>query len=158
MKELCVILGGGNTRSTAQALDRAEELIGRRAGKVEAVSGRRVTEAWGFSAPDFTNEALLISTDLAPHDLLLVLQKIEKELGRDRESEKEEKLRSGMRYASRTIDLDILLYGERKVELEDLQIPHPRLLERSFAMEPLGELYGMSRTDLEKHVKTIMDR
>jgi 2-amino-4-hydroxy-6-hydroxymethyldihydropteridine diphosphokinase len=83
--------------------------------------------------PDFTNAAVEIETDLRPSQLLFELKRLEVALGRDPQ---------GMRYGPRVVDLDILSFDGRCVEeLElDLIVPHPRLHERRFALEPLAEL------------------
>jgi 2-amino-4-hydroxy-6-hydroxymethyldihydropteridine diphosphokinase len=83
--------------------------------------------------PDFTNAALELETDLEPADLLLTLKRLELTLGRDPQ---------GVRFGPRVIDLDILALEGRCVDDPelDLVIPHPRLAERRFALEPLAEL------------------
>lgn len=80
--------------------------------------------------PKFLNAALKIRTGLAPLRLLKELKIIEKELGRTK----------GVRNAPRTIDLDILLYGDRVVRTEKLVIPHPRMFVRDFVIKPLSEI------------------
>ena len=83
--------------------------------------------------PDFLNAALELETDLEPVDLLFALKRLELTLGRDPQ---------GSRFGPRLIDLDILAFDGRCVadaEL-DLVVPHPRLVERRFALEPLAEL------------------
>lgn len=83
--------------------------------------------------PEFTNAALELETELTPQELLVELKRLELSLGRDPQ---------GMRFGPRIIDLDILSFDGRCVEdLElDLIVPHPRLVERRFALEPLAEL------------------
>lgn len=83
--------------------------------------------------PDFTNAVIELETDLDPPDLLFALKRLEMELGRDPQ---------GMRFGPRLIDLDILVADGRCVNDPDLDlvIPHPRLAERRFALEPLAEL------------------
>lgn len=83
--------------------------------------------------PDFTNAAVELETDLEPADLLDTLKRLELALGRDPQ---------GARFGPRTIDLDILSFDGRCVEDADLPliVPHPRLHERRFALEPLAEL------------------
>ncbi|MGE0467997.1 MAG: 2-amino-4-hydroxy-6-hydroxymethyldihydropteridine diphosphokinase [Nitrospira sp.] len=78
----------------------------------------------------FLNGVVQIETDITPRSLLTILQEIERSLGRDEDN------RSG----PRTIDLDILFYGERVIKEPDLTIPHPRLHERRFVLMPLNEL------------------
>ena len=80
--------------------------------------------------PDFLNAVIEVQTDLTPQDLLDVLQDIERELGRVRRE----------RFGPRTIDLDLLLYGDRAVDVPGLIIPHPRMHERGFVLEPLAEI------------------
>ncbi|MFC4737789.1 2-amino-4-hydroxy-6-hydroxymethyldihydropteridine diphosphokinase [Bacillus daqingensis] len=80
--------------------------------------------------PDFLNAVVEIETDLAPLALLEKTQSIEQELGRVRKK----------KWGPRTIDLDILLYGDENIELESLIIPHPRMRERGFVMLPLAEI------------------
>ena len=99
---------------------------------VVAVSTLRETEPWGpVEQPWFLNGAVAVETRLAPRALLDVLLDVERSLGRDR---------SGERFGPRTIDLDLLLYGDLVVDLPGLCVPHPRLHERRFALEPLAEL------------------
>ncbi len=79
----------------------------------------------------YLNAAWEIETALAPGELRERLKEVEEEIGRKRSEEK---------YAPREIDLDIIFYGNRVVEEPDLKIPHPRLQERGFVLEPLEEL------------------
>jgi 2-amino-4-hydroxy-6-hydroxymethyldihydropteridine diphosphokinase len=81
----------------------------------------------------YLNAALRLRTWLAPTDLLATLQRIERSLGRERGPQVP-------RWGSRTVDLDILFYGERCIEMPDLVVPHPRAHERAFVMRPLAEL------------------
>ncbi|MBL7081639.1 MAG: 2-amino-4-hydroxy-6-hydroxymethyldihydropteridine diphosphokinase [Candidatus Omnitrophica bacterium] len=78
----------------------------------------------------YLNGVIEIETELSPYELLRALQKIENDLGRRREA----------RFGPRTIDLDILLYGDITIKEEALSIPHPRMLKRDFVMEPLREI------------------
>ncbi len=98
---------------------------------VVAVSGLRETEPVGpVEQPPFLNGAVALETELSPRELLDVLLAVERELGRVRRE----------RWGPRTIDLDLLLYGDRVVDEPGLSLPHPRLHERRFALEPLAEL------------------
>jgi 2-amino-4-hydroxy-6-hydroxymethyldihydropteridine diphosphokinase len=97
-----------------------------------AVSSLRETDPVGFEEqPRFLNAAAAIRTVLEPRELLDRMLKVERGLGRVRE---------GARYGPRTIDLDLLLYGDAVVDQPGLAIPHPRLQERVFVLEPLMEL------------------
>ena len=80
--------------------------------------------------PDYVNAVVQVRTALSPDALLAALQAIEQQAGRERP----------YRNAPRTLDLDILLYGERRVDREDLQIPHPRMWQRAFVVLPLAEI------------------
>lgn len=104
-------------------------------GCVEAVSQWIETEPVGFvSSFRFLNAAVRLRTYLEPLVLLDVLQEIERRLGRTRKSH------DGQHY-DRTIDIDILLYDELRMELPRLQIPHPRMWRRDFVLHPLREVY-----------------
>ena len=99
---------------------------------VVAVSSFRETDPVGYlDQPAFLNAAAAVETELGPRELLGLLLDVERELGRTRE---------GPRFGPRTIDLDLLLYGDEVVDEPGLTIPHPRLHERAFALEPLAEL------------------
>ncbi|MCL4534453.1 MAG: 2-amino-4-hydroxy-6-hydroxymethyldihydropteridine diphosphokinase [Bacteroidetes bacterium] len=100
-------------------------------GTVRRVSSLYETEPVGYAGqPWFLNAACEMETDLSPLDLLSALKDIEHHLGRV----------PTRRNGPRTIDLDILLYDERQVELPDLKIPHPRMHQRRFVLEPLAEI------------------
>lgn len=88
----------------------------------------------------FLNAAIKIKTSLSVEDLLLVLKDIEKKVGR----------KPAPRFSPRVIDLDILLYGNKKVNQKDLKIPHPRMFEREFVMKPLKQLIGSPVGQLKK--------
>ena len=125
---------GANLGDREGTLRRAVELLAAEPRiEVVAVSTFRETEPVGYvDQPAFLNGACAVDTDLSPRDLLERLLAIERELGRERGQ--------GPRWGPRTIDLDLLLYGEKTVAEPGLTVPHPRLSERSFALEPLVEL------------------
>ncbi len=96
-----------------------------------AVSELRETEPVGVvDQPPFLNGAVALETDLGASELLETLLAIERELGRVRRE----------RWGPRTIDLDLLLYGGETIDEPGLTVPHPRLHERRFALEPLLDL------------------
>jgi 2-amino-4-hydroxy-6-hydroxymethyldihydropteridine diphosphokinase len=100
--------------------------------RVTAVSTFRVTEPVGFrDQPHFLNAAAAVETDIGARELLDRLLGIERRLGRTRE---------GPRFGPRTIDLDLLLYGDETIDEPGVQVPHPRLHERLFVLEPLADL------------------
>lgn len=94
------------------------------------------TEPKGFEADmNFLNAVIEIRTDLTPRALLLKLQEIEKKLGRT--SKSQNKI-----YSSRTIDLDILYFGQQILISPELTIPHPEIFKRDFVLIPLKEIAG----------------
>lgn len=140
------LLTGGNTGDVKRTLQRAQQLINQRVGPVLRCSHRYESEPWGFEAPErFANQALEVSTDLAPEEVLDAVQTIERELGRNRAAEAVEKASTGARYTSRPIDIDLLLYDDAVIETARLTLPHPRLTERRFALEPLCEIARSKR-------------
>jgi 2-amino-4-hydroxy-6-hydroxymethyldihydropteridine diphosphokinase len=111
-----------------------EALIRRAAEQIGAVrlSTIRETEPWGYTAQGpFLNAVAEVETSLEPRPLLVHLLDVERRLGRER---------VGPRWGPRTIDLDLLLYGDETIDEPDLTVPHPHLLERLFVLEPLAEL------------------
>ena len=124
---------GSNLGDREQTIGRAVELLRQSDGvTVVSVSRLRETDPVGLEEqPLFLNGVVVIDTELEPRDLLSLLLEIERTLGRTRE---------GPRYGPRTIDLDVLLYDELELDEPGLTIPHPRLHERRFALEPLAEL------------------
>jgi 2-amino-4-hydroxy-6-hydroxymethyldihydropteridine diphosphokinase len=123
---------GSNLGDRETNLRRAVELLSEEEGiEVAAVSEIRETEPVGPVAQGpFLNGAVQIETTLHPRELLDRLLSIEESLGRVRLE----------RFGPRTIDLDLLLYGDETVDEPGLTVPHPRLHERRFALEPLIDL------------------
>ena len=92
------------------------------------------TPPWGDERQDdFINAVVQVETDLEPMPLLRTLQSIENEMGRRR---------SGNRWGPRLIDIDLLLYADRQIQSEELELPHPRIHQRAFVLVPLCELDG----------------
>jgi 2-amino-4-hydroxy-6-hydroxymethyldihydropteridine diphosphokinase len=92
------------------------------------------TPAWGVTAqPDFINAAAVLSTRLPADALLEELLRIERTAGRDRDA-------SGKRWGPRTLDLDLLLFGDAVIARPGLHVPHPHLHERAFVLVPLAEI------------------
>jgi 2-amino-4-hydroxy-6-hydroxymethyldihydropteridine diphosphokinase len=115
-------------RNLREAVARIEEFIGR----VVMSSSVYETEPWGFKAEnEFLNQVLKVETKLTPSGLLGRILMIESLLGR---------VRDNRRYASRLIDIDILLYGYKIINEISLKIPHPLLYARKFVLIPLNEL------------------
>jgi 2-amino-4-hydroxy-6-hydroxymethyldihydropteridine diphosphokinase len=124
---------GSNQGNRPATLEAAVSLLSCQPGvEVVAVSSFRETDPVGYAdQPRFVNAAAEVETELPPRALLDRLLAVERALGRTR---------GGPRFGPRTIDLDLLLYGELEVEEPGLVVPHPRLHERRFALEPLAEL------------------
>jgi 2-amino-4-hydroxy-6-hydroxymethyldihydropteridine diphosphokinase len=124
---------GANLGDREATLRSAIELLGAEPGvEVVAVSTLRETDPVGYlDQPRFLNGAAALETTLEPRELLERLLAVERALGRNR---------GGPRYGPRTVDLDLLLFGDRVVDEPGLTVPHPRLAERAFALEPLLEL------------------
>lgn len=141
-----VLLTGGNSGDVKRTLQAAQQLVNAKVGAVLRCSHRYESEPWGFAAAGrFSNQAMEISTDLAPEEVLDAVQAIEAELGRDRAAEQREKARSGAAYVSRPIDIDILFYDDLVLASERLTLPHPLLAEREFALVPLCEIMRSRR-------------
>ncbi len=126
---------GSNLGDRRRTLEEALRLLGRTQGvKVLQASGFHETRpvAGPPGQGDFLNAAAEIRTSLTPKQLLAVLNGIETRLGRDRAKEQ--------RWGPRTCDLDILMIGELVLDESDLTVPHPRMHERRFVLEPLSEI------------------
>jgi 2-amino-4-hydroxy-6-hydroxymethyldihydropteridine diphosphokinase len=121
---------GSNLGDREAMLGRALQLLADGVD-VHAVSSFRETEPVGVvDQPRFLNAAARIETNLSARELLDVLLAIERALGRERRQ----------RWGPRTIDLDLLIYGDESIDQPGLTVPHPRLHERRFVLEPLAEL------------------
>lgn len=125
---------GANLGDREATIRRAIARLAAEAGvEVVAVSRLRETEPVGaVDQPPFVNGAVVLATELGARPLLELLLAVERELGRDRAREE--------RWGPRTIDLDLLLYGNLELDEPGLTLPHPRLAERRFVLEPLLEL------------------
>jgi 2-amino-4-hydroxy-6-hydroxymethyldihydropteridine diphosphokinase len=127
-------VGLGTNLGDREAMLRSalEQLAAEPGVEVVAVSAFRDTAPVGVvDQPRFLNAAASVQTSLPARELLDRLLGIERRLGRTRE---------GPRFGPRTIDLDLLLYGDERIDEPGLEVPHPRLHERLFALEPLRDL------------------
>ena len=124
---------GANLGDREATLRRAVELLGAEPDvEVVALSTLRETDPVGYlDQPRFLNGAAEVDTTLGARELLARLLEVERALGRER---------TGPRFGPRTVDLDLLLYGGQEIDEPGLHVPHPRLHERRFALEPLAEL------------------
>lgn len=136
-----VLITGGNRGDVRALLRRAAGLIGERIGRIVRSSACYESAPWGFRAEQsFWNQVLEVETPLGPEELLEAVLAVEAEMGRDRVQEGLEKASTGERYASRTLDVDILFYDDEMIRTPRLEIPHPRLGGREFVLRPLCEL------------------
>ena len=118
---------GEREAALRQALAALGQCPGTRVLRVSPLYGSAPVDAGG---PDYLNAVAEVATTLAPEALLQALQAIEQSAGRERP----------YRNAPRTLDLDILLYGEQCITTLALTVPHPRMHERAFVLQPLAEL------------------
>jgi 2-amino-4-hydroxy-6-hydroxymethyldihydropteridine diphosphokinase len=126
-----IILGsnlGDKQLWITKAIERISEL-----GNLTEKSSLYETAAWGGQTEaTFYNQVIALSTDYTAPELLEKLLKIEQELGRVRDPD--------LKYGERTIDIDILLFGNEIINTDSLIIPHPRMQERKFVLMPLCEI------------------
>jgi len=129
----CIGLGA-NLGDAAQTLrDAFQALAALPQTTLRARSQLYSTPAWGNQdQPAFVNAAAVLETRLPAPDLLAALLEIERRFGRVRDP--------AVHWGPRALDLDVLLYGEQSIDLPQLQVPHPYLHERAFALLPLAEI------------------
>lgn len=130
------LLIGGNQGDRQALIQQATALIQERIGTVAAASRIYETAPWGtFDSPqpNFFNRGLLVETALTAHEVLRAALAIEAELGRVR--------KAGSRlYSGRPMDIDLIFYNDEVIETPELTIPHPRMHQRQFVLEPLAEI------------------
>ncbi|WP_257670105.1 2-amino-4-hydroxy-6-hydroxymethyldihydropteridine diphosphokinase [Parapedobacter tibetensis] len=125
------LLLGTNQGNRMELLDRALMGITQKIGDISKSSSVYETAAWGNeNQPNYLNQAVLVFTRLLPFQLLKTINAIEKGLGRER----------SIKWGSRPIDIDILWYADQIIDKPNLQIPHPHLPNRKFALIPLQEI------------------
>lgn len=130
MQTEVVLCLGGNKGDREKLLFRAIECLNDHF-QLLRVSKIYETAAWGGVAKgDFLNQLAIISTGLDPEDVLDILQEIELDLGRKREDP----------WGNRTMDIDILYFGDRLIQNDRLSIPHPYIADRRFVLIPLADL------------------
>ena len=138
-----ILLAGGNRGDVAAAMRRVAALLEERAGHVAAMSRIYSSEPWGFEAEGrFQNRAFVVETDLEPERLLDATQQIEREMGRSAMAESLERAVTGERYASRSMDIDMIFYDARVISTPRLTVPHPLFHVRAFALRPVCEVAG----------------
>ena len=141
---------GGNIGNREIILSEAIEKMTNQLGTLVQDSALYETEPWGFiHEQNFLNQVVVFDSELSALDILDKTQIIEKELGR---------VRKTTQYCERTIDIDILFYGDECIENQRLSIPHPRIQERLFALYPLEELIpDFIHPILKKTIKQLKD-
>lgn len=140
-----MLLLGSNRGDRVSILASARLFIADRVGPVVLVSREYETEPWGtFAAGEerhpFMNQAVVVETTLEPETVLDAIQQIERELGRP-EHVPEYASDGNRLYRDRTVDIDILFYDSEIIDTERLTVPHPRLAERRFALEPAAGIW-----------------
>lgn len=129
---------GSNLGDKEQNLLTAIRLIDERVGQVVRQSSFLETEPWGFESENtFLNAVVLCETDRSPREVLRLTQKIERDMGRKKNVNRQSVTR---KYKDRPIDIDILLYDDLTLDEPDLKIPHPLMYQREFVMKPLQEI------------------
>ena len=135
------LLTGSNAPDREAILHRTAALLAERVGPIVSRSRIYTSAAWGFSSEEpFANQALRLETSLTPIEVLDAALEVEQIVGRDRAQEAREKELSGERYASRVVDVDVMFCDDEIISEPRLQVPHPLLHEREFALEPLCEI------------------
>lgn len=125
------LLTGGNLGDRLKNMERSRVFVEKTCGRIIKSSSLYETAAWGKTdQPDYLNQVLLIDTPFPPEQLLNKLLSVEKDMGRFR----------GEKYGPRIIDIDILLYNDEVINESMLKIPHPRMQDRRFVLEPMNEI------------------
>ena len=143
------LLIGGNLGNREENLRRAADSIATKVGAVVQASSIYETEAWGIQdQPAFLNQVLAVKTNLDPGQVLQAILAIEEEMGRKRKE----------KFGPRTIDIDILFFGNLVAKQTDLTIPHPQLHLRRFTLEPLNEIApGLVHPVLQKTISQLLE-
>ena len=131
MQVITVLSLGSNVGDRLNYLTLSKTAIQNYLGSILLSSNIYETEPWGIDNQDsYLNQVVAVQTNQTPNDLLDNIHLIERELGRIRR----------VHYGPRTIDIDILYYGERIIDIENLKIPHPHIQKRRFILVPLSEI------------------
>ena len=133
---------GTNQGNKLENLQNAINAINNEVGDIQKISSIYKTPSWGFNGDDFYNICIQVSTNKNSTQLISLLLKIEKSLGRLRKETKE--------YQNRNIDIDILLFNDEIILSESLIVPHPKMLERKFVLVPLAEIAGQINHPTQK--------
>jgi dihydroneopterin aldolase/2-amino-4-hydroxy-6-hydroxymethyldihydropteridine diphosphokinase len=149
MEKIFIALGG-NVGNVSENFEIATERIKEMIGPVIKQSSLYKTEPWGNkNQDDFLNQVVCVETNLKPDKVLKNILAIEKIMGRNRNKDNQ--------FAPRTIDIDILFYGKKIINRNNLIIPHPRLHLRNFVLTPLTEIApGLMHPILNKKIKDLL--
>ena len=129
---MLILLLGTNLGDREHHLETARKHLSRKIGRIQKVSSIYETESWGNpDQPDYLNQIICMETKFEPGELLHLVLSVEKKMGRVRSEEK---------YASRIIDIDILFYNDLIWSTSQLVIPHPKIYERRFVLQPMAEV------------------
>ena len=147
MKNKVYLSLGSNIGNRQEYIESAIELVGKREGiKILKKSGLYETSPVGYVEQDlFLNVVIKIETDFSAREILKIINKIENELDRKRE----------IRWGPRTIDIDILILSDKKINETDLIIPHKEMFNRLFVLVPLIEIYDGEYFEKEKIIERI---
>ena len=122
---------GGNLGNTQEIFEACYPLIENKVGSILQQSSLYRTAAWGLQdQADFVNQVLLVKTELLPEAILVAIQAIEKDFGRERK----------VTWGPRTLDLDILFVDQQIIQTANLQVPHPHIQNRKFILIPMHEI------------------
>lgn len=147
MKNKVYLSLGSNIGNRQEYIESAIELVGKTEGiKILKKSGLYETSPVGYVEQDlFLNAVIKIKTDFSEREILKIINKIENELDRKRE----------IRWGPRTIDIDILIFSDKKINETDLIIPHKEMLNWLFVLVPLIEIYDGEYFEKEKIIERI---
>ena len=147
MKNKVYLSLGSNIGNRQEYIESAIELVVKTEGiKILKKSGLYETSPVGYVEQDlFLNAVIKIETDFSEREILKIINKIENELDRKRE----------IRWGPRTIDIDILIFSDKKINETDLIIPHKEMLNRLFVLVPLIEIYDGEYFEKEKIIERI---
>ena len=147
MKNKVYLSLGSNIGNRQEYIESAIELVGKTEGiKILKKSRLYETSPVGYVEQDlFLNAVIKIETDFSEREILKIINKIENELDRKRE----------IRWGPRTIDIDILIFSDKKINETDLIIPHKEMLNRLFVLVPLIEIYDGEYFEKEKIIERI---
>lgn len=148
MNNVFLILGG-NLGEREKNLAKALEKIVGAGAVIKHISSVYETEPWGVAGqPNYYNMVVEILTSLDAEPLMRTILNIEEDMGRVRTE----------KYNARTIDIDILLFNDEVIDSETVQIPHPRMQERRFVLEPLSEIApDLIHPSLHKSINALLE-